>query len=89
MTKNKSSENNGKTKKPFAVFRKGVMAATLGISVLAGSALLTGCGDASAKWHYGTEDPTAAIGKVGDFYLETDDSDVWFMLKTAGRFFLI
>ena len=78
MAKNQNSVTNGKNKKPIAVLRKGVVTAALGISMLAGGVLLSGCtGDASAKWHYGTEDPTSAIGKVGDFYFETDDSDVW------------
>ncbi len=47
--------------------------------------MLAGCsngqdgkdGAAGSQWHYGIEDPTNDIGKVGDFYLETDDGDIW------------
>ena len=77
MAKNQDSTKNQKNKKPWAVLRKGVITAALSVGVIAGGAMLSGCSESAIKWHYGTEDPTAEVGKVGDFYLETDDNDVW------------
>ena len=48
------------------------------ITVLAVFALsLTSCGQDGSVWHSGEAAPTAAEGKIGDFYLETDTLDVW------------
>ena len=49
------------------------------ITVLAVLALsLTSCdGQAGSAWLSGDSAPTADVGKVGDFYLETDSFDVW------------
>ncbi|MFQ6723800.1 MAG: hypothetical protein ACLRFE_00510 [Clostridia bacterium] len=73
---------------PFAVLRKGALLATLGASVLAGG-LLSGCdegvisGPPNTNFYYGAENPnpTDQPGKVGDFYIETDDGDIWQLTK--------
>lgn len=64
------------------IFGKSFLSAVLGV------ACLTGCTDGKngkqgvagvngTTWHTGVEDPTSSMGNVGDFYLETDDGDVW------------
>ena len=79
-------EEFSKNKKnlPFAVLRKGAVCALVGASALAGG-LLVGCdegsvqGPAGVNFYYGVEAPNEINkeGKVGDFYIETDDGDVW------------
>lgn len=74
----KKQNDNLKNKKPWAVLKKGVLTAALTLGVLTGGAVMSGCsGQPAANWHYGTEDPTEELGKIGDFYYETDDNDVW------------
>ena len=82
LDKQKSKKNT-----PFAVFRKGVLATCMGVSLLAGSFMFTGCdaqpgpagqdGKDGSVWYSGVDDPTISLGKIGDFYFETDDGDVW------------
>ena len=81
------------SKVPFNVLKKGIVVTCLSASMVFGSAfMLTGCGTQGpqgpagingtngtngATWYSGVEDPTSDLGKVGDFYFETDDGDVW------------
>lgn len=79
-------EEFAKNKKnlPYAVLRKGAVCALVGASALAGG-LLVGCdegsvqGPAGVNFYYGVEAPNEINkeGKVGDFYIETDDGNVW------------
>ena len=84
----KEFAKNEKKKAPFNVLRKGALCALAGATILAGG-LLVGCdeegvtpGPAGVNFYYGTENPEME-GKVGDFYIETDDGDVW-QLKADG-----
>lgn len=93
----KNNKNDAKDNKvPFAVLKKGALAAMLGITVLSGSSLV-GCsgtegpkgdqgpaGANGATWYYGDADPESTLGKVGDFYFETDDQDIWNYDATEG-----
>ena len=85
----KENVTKKRKKLPFAVFRKGALCALLGAGMLAGG-LLVGCdetgvvpGPTNVNFYYGTENPNPENGKVGDFYIETDDGDVW-QLKEDG-----
>lgn len=85
MAKKKNAESKNKNL-PFAVLRKGALFALLGTTVLGGG-LLAGCDEvpgsvsvpAGTSIYWGEEDPspTENPGKVGDYYIETDDGDVW------------
>lgn len=72
-----------KKKLPFAVLRKGALCALLGATALAGG-VLVGCDEGSltipgTSIYWGAEDPnpTDNPGIVGDYYIESDDGDVW------------
>ena len=75
-----------KTKVPINVLRKGVLTAMLGVSLLGGAVILSGCGkqgpqgQAGSTWYSGTE-YSASQGIVGDFFYDTDDHDIY--RKTA------
>ena len=82
MAKKEFAENK-KGKVPFAVLRKGALCALVGTTALAGG-LLVGCDEngsvsvpVGTEIYWGTENPLDTEGKVGDFYIETDDGDIW------------
>ena len=84
------AKDKNKKKVPFNVFRKGLAGALIGATILASGVSFAGCGAAGEKgepgangvngstWYHGVEDPTSAIGVVGDYYFETDAGNVWF-----------
>lgn len=88
----KTEQASDKKKMPYNVLRKGVAAGLLGVSLLAGGFLLTGCGgqgpagNDGATWYSGTQ-PQTSQGKVGDFFYDTDDCDIY--LKMSGGWTLI
>lgn len=77
---------------PFNVLRKGLVAGALGITLLAGGLFFAGCGEQGpagndgATWYSGLN-PDQNIGKVGDFFYETDECNIY--LKMAGGWTLI
>ena len=85
MAKNKKFAKN-KGKVPFNVLKKGALCALLGTAMISGG-LLVGCDSetgsvqapAGTSFYYGVASPNKLDnpGKVGDFYIETDDGNVW------------
>ena len=85
MAKNKKIARN-KVKGSGNVFKKGALCALLGTAMISGG-LLVGCDSetgsiqapAGTSFYYGATNPNKLDnpGKVGDFYIETDDGDVW------------
>lgn len=77
-----AKKDNKKNKVPFAVLRKGVLGAVLGVSMFAGGVgILSGCEQATGKngstWLSGTTNPEASQGVLGDFYYDTDDYKIY------------
>ena len=89
MAKNELADNK---KKKFTTLRKGALCALVGTTALAGG-LLAGCSDGAGavsipvgtNVYWGTEDPDDINnpGKVGDYYIETDDGDIWQLTETG------
>ncbi|MBR6778752.1 MAG: hypothetical protein IKM43_01180 [Clostridia bacterium] len=96
MSKNKKTSREVKSKVPFNVFRKGAMALAVAGVMIATPLMLTGCagekgdvgpqGPAGATWYSGTQ-YSADQGKVGDFFYDTDDSNIY--QKTTSGWTLI
>jgi len=96
MKKNKSLNKDKKQRVPFGVLtKKGLAGLAMAGLMIASPLMITGCSNGQegnngldytdgAKWYYGVEDPTSTTGKIGDFYLETDDGDVWSFLDENG-----
>ena len=65
------------------VFGRSFLATVLGFACLTGCATdgknggQGAAGNPGTTWYTGTEDPNSTLGNIGDFYLETDDGDVW------------
>lgn len=80
MAKNKKTSKEVKNKVPLNVFRKGAMALAAAGIMLATPLMLTGCagekGEAGATWYSGTQ-YSAEEGKLGDFFYDTDDCDIY------------
>ena len=84
MAKNKKLVKNNR--KSINRFKKGALCALLGTAMISGG-LLVGCDSetgsiqfpAGINFYYGAEspDPIDNPGKVGDFYIETDNGNVW------------
>lgn len=75
--------NEKKSKVSFNVLRKGTLCAVLGVAMLTGAGVLTGCrgkqgpaGTAGSTWYSGTE-CSAEQGKLGDFFYDTDDCNIY------------
>ena len=91
MTKNKQNLEIEKKKVPFNVLRKGVLVGILGVTMVTGAGLLTGCagkkgeqgpaGTNGSTWLSGIETPTASQGTNGDFYFDTDDYNIYQKLE--------
>lgn len=82
MLKKHKDENQ----KPYNVLRKRVITAALGgVMLLSGAFLLTGCmkdGKDGTKWYSGVE-ISSVEGKVGDFFYDTDDCQVYIKLDAG------
>ena len=90
MKKDKQKKNI-----PFAALRKGIVGGLVGLTMIAGGGLLTGCGKDGAPGATGAQGPAGtdgatwysgiaysnAQGKVGDFFYDTDDFKIY--RKTA------
>ena len=83
MAKSKKVSNEAKRKVPFNVFRKGVVALAAAGIMVATPLMLTGCagekgetGPAGSTWYSGTQ-YSADQGKVGDFFYDTDDCNIY------------
>ena len=96
MSKNKNTSKEVKSKVPFNVFRKGAMALAVAGVMCATPLMLTGCtgekgevgpqGPAGSTWYSGIE-YSADQGRVGDFFYDTDDCNIY--QKTASGWTLI
>lgn len=93
MSKNTQTNlSNEKKKVPYNVLRKGIVAGLLGVTLLAGGFMLTGCGEQGpagtdgSTWYSGTT-LYADQGKPGDFFFDTDDFNIY--LKIDGGWTLI
>lgn len=90
MSKNK----NEKRKIPFNVLRKGALTAMIGLTVLGGATMMSGCasgtpGQDGTIWRSGTSYTEFTNAKVGDFFIDTDDyilyqktADSWTVVMT-------
>ncbi len=83
----KEKKVNKSIKKPLFLLTCGVLvASTFGLAGCNGGDIAQDGldGKDGSTWYYGIDDPTSAIGKVGDFYFETDDCDIWSYDATRG-----
>ena len=91
------AKDKNKKKVPFNVFKKGVVGALLGATILAGGVGLAGCGTEGPQgpkgetgpagtngstWYSGSQyDP--AQGVTGDFFFDTDDGSIYVKLASG------
>ena len=91
MAKDKKFANNRKT--TLGVFKKGALCALLGTAMISGG-LLVGCDNDNKQnqapigtsFYYGTETPNPKDnpGNIGDFYIETDNGNIWQLSEKDG-----
>lgn len=85
---------------PFAALRKGIVGGLVGLTMIAGGGLLTGCGKDGAPGATGAQGPAGsdgatwysgiaysnAQGKVGDFFYDTDDFKIYHKTASGWEF---